>query len=121
MYCVIIHTLKDSQDIHFMGNFTFKIPFTSVCSGVSSCALCGMPFLAEFYSKGLILETVLSVVLIWLSFPPPPLFFCFCWLNCLLFFPFVLLCFWGDFNLSSIYFISNYNPNTMYGIISLIV
>ncbi|PNF37356.1 hypothetical protein B7P43_G17888 [Cryptotermes secundus] len=53
---VIIHTIKDSQDIRFMGNLSVQIPFTSVCLGVSSFALCGMPFLAGFYSKDLILE-----------------------------------------------------------------
>jgi NADH-ubiquinone oxidoreductase chain 5 len=55
---VIIHTRRDSQDIRFMGNLSFQIPFTSVCFGVSSSALCGMPFLAEFYSKDLIVEMV---------------------------------------------------------------
>jgi NADH-ubiquinone oxidoreductase chain 5 len=55
---VIIHTMKDSQDIRFMGNLSFQMPFTSVCLGVSSFALCGIPFLAGFYSKDLILEMI---------------------------------------------------------------
>jgi NADH:ubiquinone oxidoreductase subunit 5 (subunit L)/multisubunit Na+/H+ antiporter MnhA subunit len=41
---VIIHTIKDSQDIHFMGNLSIQIPFTSVCLSVSSFALCGVKF-----------------------------------------------------------------------------
>jgi NADH-ubiquinone oxidoreductase chain 5 len=55
---VIIHTMKDSQDIRFIGNLSFQMPFTSVCLGVSSFALCGIPFLAGFYSKDLILEII---------------------------------------------------------------
>jgi NADH-ubiquinone oxidoreductase chain 5 len=51
---VIIHTIKDSQDIRFMGNLSIQVPFTSVCLSVSSFALCGIPFLAGFYSKDLI-------------------------------------------------------------------
>jgi NADH-ubiquinone oxidoreductase chain 5 len=52
----IIHTIKDSQDIRFMGNLSIQIPFTLVCLGVSSFALSGIPFLAGFYSGDLILE-----------------------------------------------------------------
>jgi NADH-ubiquinone oxidoreductase chain 5 len=55
---VIIHTIKDSQDIRIMGNLSFQIPFTLVCLSVSSFALCGIPFLAGFYSKDLILDMV---------------------------------------------------------------
>jgi NADH-ubiquinone oxidoreductase chain 5 len=33
---VFIHTIKNSQDIGFMGNLSFEIPFTSVCLAVSS-------------------------------------------------------------------------------------
>jgi NADH:ubiquinone oxidoreductase subunit 5 (subunit L)/multisubunit Na+/H+ antiporter MnhA subunit len=39
---VIIHTMKDSNDIHFMSNLSFQIPFTSVLLGVSNFALRGM-------------------------------------------------------------------------------
>jgi NADH-ubiquinone oxidoreductase chain 5 len=53
---VVIHIIKDYQDISFMGNLSFQRPFTSVCLGVSSFALCGIQFLVGFYSKDLILE-----------------------------------------------------------------
>nr|WCS92045.1 NADH dehydrogenase subunit 5 [Dyscolus orthomus] len=54
----IIHNLKDMQDIRFMGNLMVQMPLTCICMNVSNLALCGMPFLAGFYSKDLILEIV---------------------------------------------------------------
>nr|QON98954.1 NADH dehydrogenase subunit 5 [Oxytauchira brachyptera] len=54
----LIHNLKDSQDIRFMGSFVNFMPLTSICFNVSSLSLCGMPFLAGFYSSDLILELV---------------------------------------------------------------
>jgi NADH-ubiquinone oxidoreductase chain 5 len=53
-----LYSPQDSQDIRFMGGLSFQIPYTSVCLGVSSFALCGMPFLAGFYSRDFILEMV---------------------------------------------------------------
>nr|YP_063380.1 NADH dehydrogenase subunit 5 [Pteronarcys princeps]AAT76655.1 NADH dehydrogenase subunit 5 [Pteronarcys princeps] len=54
----IIHNMKDSQDIRFMGGLVVQMPLTSSCFNLSNLALCGMPFLAGFYSKDLILEIV---------------------------------------------------------------
>nr|YP_001542723.1 NADH dehydrogenase subunit 5 [Anabrus simplex]ABM89643.1 NADH dehydrogenase subunit 5 [Anabrus simplex] len=54
----LIHNMKDSQDIRFMGNICSQMPLTAVCFNISNLALCGMPFLAGFYSKDLILEIV---------------------------------------------------------------
>nr|QOL00615.1 NADH dehydrogenase subunit 5 [Haplotropis brunneriana] len=65
----MIHNLKDTQDIRFMGSIVNFMPLTSVCFNVSSLSLCGMPFLAGFYSKDLILELV-----------------CLSWINFLIFF-----------------------------------
>nr|QWM92873.1 NADH dehydrogenase subunit 5 [Chorthippus parallelus parallelus] len=65
----MIHNLNDSQDIRFMGSIVNFMPLTSVCFNVSSLSLCGIPFLAGFYSKDLILEMV-----------------CLSWINCLIFF-----------------------------------
>nr|UTC33568.1 NADH dehydrogenase subunit 5 [Ostrinia scapulalis] len=55
---VIIHMMMDIQDIRFMGGISNFIPITSLCMNVSNMALCGIPFLAGFYSKDLILEMV---------------------------------------------------------------
>nr|YP_002640530.1 NADH dehydrogenase subunit 5 [Aspidytes niobe]CAM35450.1 NADH dehydrogenase subunit 5 [Aspidytes niobe] len=54
----IIHNLKDMQDIRFMGNLMVHMPLTCICMNISNLALCGMPFLAGFYSKDLILDFV---------------------------------------------------------------
>nr|YP_008965004.1 NADH dehydrogenase subunit 5 [Mythimna separata]AHB34930.1 NADH dehydrogenase subunit 5 [Mythimna separata]CDK36494.1 NADH dehydrogenase subunit 5 [Mythimna separata] len=55
---VIIHMMNDMQDIRFMGGISLFIPMTSLCMNISNMALCGIPFLAGFYSKDLILELV---------------------------------------------------------------
>nr|WJJ67812.1 NADH dehydrogenase subunit 5 [Scathophaga stercoraria] len=54
----IIHNMNNSQDIRLMGSLSLMMPFTSSCFNVANLALCGMPFLAGFYSKDLILEVV---------------------------------------------------------------
>nr|ANJ70416.1 NADH dehydrogenase subunit 5 [Haliplus lineatocollis] len=54
----IIHNLKDTQDIRFMGNLMVHMPLTCICMNISNLSLCGMPFLSGFYSKDLILEIV---------------------------------------------------------------
>nr|YP_009229551.1 NADH dehydrogenase subunit 5 [Papilio xuthus]ALT55632.1 NADH dehydrogenase subunit 5 [Papilio xuthus]WEF74863.1 NADH dehydrogenase subunit 5 [Papilio xuthus] len=55
---VIIHMMNDIQDIRYMGGISMYIPLTSLCMNISNLALCGIPFLAGFYSKDLILEMV---------------------------------------------------------------
>lgn len=55
----IIHNIKNSQDIRFIGGLVYHMPITVACLNTANLALCGMPFLAGFYSKDLILETVL--------------------------------------------------------------
>nr|AII02412.1 NADH dehydrogenase subunit 5 [Eudonia angustea] len=55
---VIIHMMNDIQDIRFMGGIGSYIPLTALCMNISNMALCGIPFLAGFYSKDLILEMV---------------------------------------------------------------
>nr|WCK12020.1 NADH dehydrogenase subunit 5 [Thelaira macropus] len=55
---MIIHNMNNNQDIRMMGGLSFFMPLTSSCFNVANLALCGMPFLAGFYSKDLILEMV---------------------------------------------------------------
>lgn len=54
----IIHNINNRQDIRIIGGLTIHIPITISCINVANLALCGMPFLAGFYSKDLILEIV---------------------------------------------------------------
>nr|URX52923.1 NADH dehydrogenase subunit 5 [Glyptotermes sp. 5 AB-2022a] len=113
---VIIHTMKDSQDIRFMGNLSIQMPFTSVCLSVSSFALCGMPFLAGFYSKDLILEVVSFSYVNFISFF---LFFVSTGLTVCYSLRLFYYVFCGDFNLSSFYSISESNYNMLYGMFGL--
>nr|AML25790.1 NADH dehydrogenase subunit 5 [Histeridae sp. BMNH 1274329] len=53
---VVIHNLGNCQDIRFMGSLSVSMPLTCILMNVSNLALCGLPFLAGFYSKDLILE-----------------------------------------------------------------
>nr|WKU84127.1 NADH dehydrogenase subunit 5 [Salpingogaster sp. ECU13] len=55
---VIIHNMNNSQDLRLMGGLSLFMPLTSSCFNIANLALCGMPFLAGFYSKDLILEVV---------------------------------------------------------------
>nr|WHL46559.1 NADH dehydrogenase subunit 5 [Euhampsonia serratifera] len=55
---VIIHLMNDMQDIRYMGGISLFVPLTSLCMNISNMALCGIPFLAGFYSKDMILEMV---------------------------------------------------------------
>nr|UMB89180.1 NADH dehydrogenase subunit 5 [Coptodryas elegans] len=62
---VIIHNLGDVQDIRLMGGQIYFLPFTCMCMSVSNFALCGIPFMAGFYSKDLIAEILSMSVLGW--------------------------------------------------------
>jgi NADH-ubiquinone oxidoreductase chain 5 len=115
---VIIHTMRDSQDIRFMGNLSFQMPFTSVCLGVASFALCGIPFLAGFYSRDIILEMVSLSYVNWIGFF---LFFASTGLTVCYSFRLFYYVFCGDFNLTSFYCINENNLNMLYGIVGLMV
>lgn len=65
---VIIHNIKNSQDIRNIGSLFLFIPFSSSCLNIANLALCGIPFLAGFYSKDLILEVSLLSTLNLVSF-----------------------------------------------------
>nr|QGX43514.1 NADH dehydrogenase subunit 5 [Panulirus polyphagus] len=53
---MIIHSMKECQDIRRMGSLIYSMPLTSSLMTLSNLALCGMPFMSGFYSKDLILE-----------------------------------------------------------------
>lgn len=65
---VIIHNIKNIQDIRVIGNLVLRIPLTCRCFNIANLALCGIPFLAGFYSKDLILETVIISYINFFSF-----------------------------------------------------
>nr|UFR82923.1 NADH dehydrogenase subunit 5 [Chalcosoma caucasus caucasus] len=54
----IIHNLGNCQDIRYMGNLINQMPLTCCYFMISNFSLCGLPFLAGFYSKDLILEVM---------------------------------------------------------------
>nr|AFI72597.1 NADH dehydrogenase subunit 5 [Panulirus versicolor] len=53
---MIIHSMKECQDIRRMGSLIYSMPLTSSLMTLSNLALCGMPFMSGFHSKDLILE-----------------------------------------------------------------
>nr|AML26471.1 NADH dehydrogenase subunit 5 [Staphylinidae sp. BMNH 1274657] len=54
----IIHNLNNCQDIRYMGSLVKQMPLTCCIFNISNLSLCGIPFLAGFYSKDLILEVL---------------------------------------------------------------
>jgi NADH-ubiquinone oxidoreductase chain 5 len=115
---VVIHVIGDSQDIRFMGGVSFFMPFTSSCLVVSSFALCGMPFLAGFYSKDLILEMVL---LGYFNFFGLLLFFLSTGLTVCYSFRLFYYVLFGDFNLSSFCSFEDAGNNICTGMLGLLV
>nr|YP_009373410.1 NADH dehydrogenase subunit 5 [Neostylopyga rhombifolia]AQD17631.1 NADH dehydrogenase subunit 5 [Neostylopyga rhombifolia] len=115
---MIIHVMKDSQDIRYMGNLSFQMPLTSTCLCISNFALCGMPFLAGFYSSDLILEMVslsyTNIFGFYLFFFSTGLTVCY---SFRLFY--YTLC--GDFNMMSMFSMSESSFNMINGMLGLLI
>nr|UEE83306.1 NADH dehydrogenase subunit 5 [Petalocephala gongshanensis] len=55
---IMIYFNNNNQDIRLLGMTCKNLPMTSSCFSISTMALCGMPFMAGFYSKDVILENI---------------------------------------------------------------
>nr|WNL54102.1 NADH dehydrogenase subunit 5 [Microcerotermes sp. 2 MLW-2023a]WNL54115.1 NADH dehydrogenase subunit 5 [Microcerotermes sp. 2 MLW-2023a]WNL54297.1 NADH dehydrogenase subunit 5 [Microcerotermes sp. 2 MLW-2023a] len=114
----VIHSMGDSQDIRFMGGLSVYMPFTSSSLMVSNFALCGMPFLAGFYSSDFILEmfsmSYINMFGFLLLFVSTGLTVCY---SFRLFY--FVLC--GDFNFVPSYSMVESNYNMVFGMIGLLV
>nr|YP_009175506.1 NADH dehydrogenase subunit 5 [Phyllomimus detersus]ALG66358.1 NADH dehydrogenase subunit 5 [Phyllomimus detersus] len=107
---VIIHVMMNCQDIRYMGGLSWYMPITTVCFNIATLALCGMPFLAGFYSKDLILEYVM------LSHMNMFVVFMFMFSTGLTVSYSLRLSFYsmsGDFNYSSFYMIRDYKGSML--------
>nr|AIY62069.1 NADH dehydrogenase subunit 5 [Cavitermes tuberosus]WHM51947.1 NADH dehydrogenase subunit 5 [Cavitermes tuberosus] len=114
----VIHSMGDSQDIRFMGGLSVYMPFTSSSLMVSNFALCGMPFLAGFYSSDFILEmfsmSYLNMFGFLLLFVSTGLTVCY---SFRLFY--FVMC--GDFNFVSSHCMSETSYNMIMGMIGLLI
>jgi len=54
----VIHLIKNTQDIRLLGNLNEVIPYVIIRLLISSIALRGIPFIAGFYRKDLIIEII---------------------------------------------------------------
>jgi len=56
----IIAIHSHGQDLRWFGNLVVQTPIAASCILVANSALCGIPFIAGFYSKDLIMESFLN-------------------------------------------------------------
>jgi NADH-ubiquinone oxidoreductase chain 5 len=52
----LIHGIQGSQDIRDLGGLISTFPLVGVCMNLANLSLCGVPFIAGFYSKDLLVE-----------------------------------------------------------------
>nr|YP_009469764.1 NADH dehydrogenase subunit 5 [Schizocephala bicornis]AVE15733.1 NADH dehydrogenase subunit 5 [Schizocephala bicornis] len=113
---LVIYNLNDFQDIRFMGGLSIFMPMTSMCFMISNFALCGMPFMAGYYSKDLILEIVslmsLNKFMYFMYFFSTGLTVCYS-------FRLFYYTMWGDFNMISMYKLGESNWMMIYSMLSL--
>ncbi|KAG5311629.1 NU5M oxidoreductase, partial [Acromyrmex insinuator] len=55
---IIIHSMKNTQDIRLLGNLNEVIPFRMIRLMISNITLMGILFISEFYRKDLIMEII---------------------------------------------------------------
>lgn len=115
---VIIHNTKNAQDIRFIGRLSIRIPLTCSCFNIANLALCGIPFLAGFYSKDLILEIVMLSYINFFSFF---LFFFSTGLTVCYSFRLVYYSMTGDFNITSLNILNDKGWTISFRIFFLIV
>nr|YP_009689611.1 NADH dehydrogenase subunit 5 [Coquillettidia chrysonotum]QEE94288.1 NADH dehydrogenase subunit 5 [Coquillettidia chrysonotum] len=115
---VIIHNVKNFQDIRFMGNLMMNMPLTCSCFNIANLALCGMPFLAGFYSKDLILEMAMLSYLNGFSFF---LFFFSTGLTVSYSMRLVFYSLTGEFNLNSLNMMNDKSWNMIFSIYFLMI
>lgn len=114
----VIHNIKNNQDIRIIGGLVNQIPLTSACINLANLALCGIPFLAGFYSKDLILEIViLSNINIFRFF----LYFFSTGLTVCYSFRLVYYSLTGEFNRTSLHPINDEGKVILRGIIGLLI
>nr|AOY39676.1 NADH dehydrogenase subunit 5 [Scolytinae sp. BMNH 1040080] len=106
----IIHNLGDTQDIRFMGGQVYFLPFTCMCMSISNFALCGIPFMAGFYSKDLIAEFLSMSVSGWVVYS---IFYISIGLTVSYSMRLSYFVFFGDYNVSSLSSLSEKNNVVM--------
>nr|ASY98446.1 NADH dehydrogenase subunit 5 [Sinomiopteryx grahami] len=115
---MMIYNIMNLQDIRFMGNLSILMPLTSTCFMVSNFALCGMPFLAGFYSKDMILEIVsMSNLNMFMYF----MYFFSTGLTVSYSFRVMFYVLWGEFNLMSMFKLSEESWMMLYGMLGLMI
>nr|UFR82910.1 NADH dehydrogenase subunit 5 [Protaetia speciosa jousselini] len=114
----MIHNMGNNQDIRYMGALVNQMPLTCAYFMISNLSLCGLPFLAGFYSKDLILEvTSMSYVNIYIYI----LFFLSTGLTVCYTFRLIYYVLVGDFNYLSLNSINDTGFIMLKGMSGLIV